>query len=162
MTPPNIHLFLAGFLSQWHPARFVIDGVEYGCAEQWMMHRKALLFSDPAMAARIMAADQPFDQKRLGQAIASFDQAVWDQHKQSIVLAGNTAKFSHNAGLRKKLLATGSSILAEANPKDFIWGIGLAATDPNALNQAQWPGQNLLGQILMQVRSALQAGGGDT
>lgn len=27
--------------SQWHPARFTVEGVEYNCAEQYMMHQKA-------------------------------------------------------------------------------------------------------------------------
>ena len=28
-------------LSQWHPYTFKVDGVEYNCAEQYMMHKKA-------------------------------------------------------------------------------------------------------------------------
>ena len=27
--------------SQWHPAPFKLDDVEYNCAEQYMMHQKA-------------------------------------------------------------------------------------------------------------------------
>ena len=27
--------------SQWYPARFTVDGVEYNCAEQYMMYQKA-------------------------------------------------------------------------------------------------------------------------
>ena len=27
--------------SQWHPAKFTVDGVLYECAEQFMMHQKA-------------------------------------------------------------------------------------------------------------------------
>lgn len=27
--------------SQWHSAEFRVDGVEYNCAEQYMMHQKA-------------------------------------------------------------------------------------------------------------------------
>lgn len=27
--------------SQWHSAMFSVDGVEYNCAEQYMMHQKA-------------------------------------------------------------------------------------------------------------------------
>ena len=27
--------------SQWHPAVFTVDGVEYNCAEQYMMSQKA-------------------------------------------------------------------------------------------------------------------------
>ncbi len=27
--------------SQWHPCSFTLDGVQYNCAEQYMMHQKA-------------------------------------------------------------------------------------------------------------------------
>lgn len=27
--------------SQWYPSKFVVDGVEYSCAEQYMMQQKA-------------------------------------------------------------------------------------------------------------------------
>lgn len=27
--------------SQWHEAQFVVDGVQFNCAEQYMMYRKA-------------------------------------------------------------------------------------------------------------------------
>ncbi len=27
--------------SQWHRTAFTVDGVQYGCAEQYMMHQKA-------------------------------------------------------------------------------------------------------------------------
>ena len=31
--------------SQWHPAKFTVDGTEYNCAEQYMMHQKAGRFN---------------------------------------------------------------------------------------------------------------------
>ena len=27
--------------SQWHPSKFTVDGVPFGCAEQYMMYQKA-------------------------------------------------------------------------------------------------------------------------
>jgi hypothetical protein len=93
----------------------------------------------------------------MGGRVEGFDQDDWDTHKVAIVTAGNHAKFSQNAGLRRRLLDTGDAILAEANAKDFIWGIGLAEDDPAALDPANWEGQNLLGEILMAVRGELSA-----
>jgi ribA/ribD-fused uncharacterized protein len=72
------------------------------------------------------------------------------------VYAGNWAKFIQNNGLRKKLLATKNSTLVEANPKDIIWGVGLSENDPNIANPNCWRGQNLLGEILMQVRTEIE------
>jgi len=93
----------------------------------------------------------------MGGRVSGFEQETWNAHRIAIVTTGSRAKFSQNAGLRRRLLDTGDAILAEANPKDYIWGIGLAEDDPAALNPANWEGENLLGQILMAVRSELAA-----
>lgn len=152
---PAVLLFMKGPFSQFHASRFRVDGRDYICAEQYMHAEKARLFGDIAMADRIMASDSPHEHKMMGARAAGFEQDLWDAHKVAIVTAGNLAKFGQNAGLRRRLLETGDAILAEANSKDFIWGIGLAEDDPAALDPARWQGQNLLGQILMSVRTAL-------
>ena len=53
--------------------------------------------------------------------------------------------------------ASGEKTIVEASPYDVIWGIGLRADDPRALEPAKWRGVNLLGQALMQVRDELSA-----
>jgi ribA/ribD-fused uncharacterized protein len=58
--------------------------------------------------------------------------------------------------MNAKILASGST-LVEACRFDKIWGIGLAATDPRAQDSAQWRGQNLLGQLLTELRDELIA-----
>ncbi len=158
MPPEDIRPFLKGFLSQWARSDFKLSGAAFTCAEQYMMWRKACLFGDELIAAKILAAREPHDHKRLGQAVRNFDQGVWDAHKFEIVLTGNRAKFGQNAGLGRKLLATGEAILVEANPRDSIWGAGLAEDDPDIFDPEKWRGENLLGHILMQVRQELRDG----
>lgn len=152
---PAVYLFMKGPFSQFHPSTFTVDGHDYVCAEQHMHAEKARLFGDCAMAERIMRSDSPHEHKMMGARVSGFEQQTWDARKVDIVTAGNLAKFSQNAGLRRRLLDTGDAILAEANPKDFIWGIGLSEDDPAALDPTRWQGQNLLGQILMSVRARL-------
>ena len=152
---PSVHLFYRGPFSQFHASRFSVDGRDYMCAEQYMHAGKARLFGDTAMAERIMKSDSPHEHKLMGGRVSGFEQDRWDAHKVAIVTAGNRGKFGQNAGLRRRLLDTGDAILAEANPKDYIWGIGLAEDGPAALEPAKWQGQNLLGQILMAVRGEL-------
>ncbi|MDP3493621.1 MAG: NADAR family protein [Hyphomonadaceae bacterium] len=154
---PAVLLFLKGPFNQFHASRFIVDGQDYVCAEQYMHEQKARLSGDVAMAERILKSDSPHEHKLMGGRVSDFDQAKWDTHKIAIVTTGNRAKFAQNAGLRRRLLDTGDAILAEANPKDYIWGIGLAEDDPAAQNPASWQGENLLGQILMAVRSELAA-----
>jgi ribA/ribD-fused uncharacterized protein len=157
---PTIHLFYRGPFSQFHASRFTVDGNAYVCAEQYMHEQKARLFGDDAMADRILKSDSPHEHKLMGGRVSGFEQDTWDAEKVAIVTRGSQAKFSQNAGLRRRLLDTGEAILAEANPKDYIWGIGLAEDDPAALDPDKWQGLNLLGQILARVRDDLRGAAG--
>ena len=142
--------------SQWHIAPFEEGGAHYNCSEQYMMAQKALLFNDLATHAAIMTATSPSKQKALGRKVRGFDEKVWAQHRYQIVLKANLAKFRQNPELKKHLLATGNLTIAEASPHDKLWGIGLRASDPRSQNKERWLGQNLLGQVLMEVRQILQ------
>jgi len=144
--------------SQWYRCRFTAGAHTFICAEQYMMHGKALLFGDGDVAAQILAADHPRQHKALGRKVKPFDDAIWRREREGIVRAGSRAKFTQNPELRELLLATRGTTLVEASPYDRIWGIGLAATDPRAQDPATWRGQNLLGKILTELREELIAG----
>lgn len=144
------------YLSQWYPCRFIIDDIEFTCTEQWMMYAKAMLFQDLDCANAILATSSAKMQKNLGKKVTNFDDNIWNIHKKEIVFKGNFAKFSQNAELKTYLLSTKGKVLAEASPYDKIWGIGLSMGDEMRFNMTKWRGQNLLGEVLMQVREALK------
>ena len=142
-------------LSQWHRTPFAIGGVTFTHAEQFMMYAKALLFGDADCAARILQAATPREHQAIGRTVRGFDEKVWVMFREGIVYQANYARFSQNAEQRALLFATRGTTLAEANPDDLVWGIGLAADDPRAMDRTQWRGLNLLGKALTQVREAL-------
>nr|WP_262905040.1 NADAR family protein [Hymenobacter pini] len=141
--------------SQWYPAPFTVDGDTYATAEHYMMAEKARLFQDEATRQAILQATHPDVAKRLGRKVQGFDEARWNAARFEIVVRGNVAKFSQHPALREFLLGTGNRVLVEASPVDSIWGIGLAQDHPQAANPAEWPGLNLLGFALMEVRNTL-------
>lgn len=143
--------------SQWYPCRFEVDGVTFNCAEQYMMHGKAMLFGDETIAAEIIAAGHPRQQKALGRKVTGFDDSTWKRERMRIVKDGNRAKFTQNAELLAVLLETKGTTLVEASPYDKIWGIGLAEKDPRANDPTQWKGKNLLGIVLTELRDELLA-----
>ncbi len=145
----------ASCFSQWYPARFEVDGVRYASAEHFMMAEKARLFDDQATLAKVLVAPTPNDAKSLGRRIAGYDDARWAAHRFDAVVRGNVAKFSQSNRLRDFLADTAPRVLVEASPVDAIWGIGMAADDPRAVEQRQWAGLNLLGFALMAVRDRL-------
>jgi len=126
---------LHGFLSQWYPSLFTApslssetptstsksplnppspETITFGCTEQYMMYRKALLFSDHATAAKILRESKPRNQQKLGRGVRGFDRERWDEAKSGIVEEGNWWKFSRaKRDLKGKLLETGERELVE-------------------------------------------------
>ena len=149
-----------GYLSNWYPRKFVIDDFEYLHVEQYMMSQKAKLFHDAARYTAILRATKPWECKDLGKQVTPFDAKAWNAVKYDIVKAGNRAKFEQNPDLKSKLLSTGDAILAEASPKDKIWGIGLDAKTAMKTDMTEWPGQGLLGRALMELRAEFAGAAG--
>lgn len=147
--------FWDGPFSQWEPAKFVIDGIEYNCAEQYMMAEKARMFDDQDTLDRIMDEESPREQKKLGRQVKGFNTDRWNSRAREIVYEGNYAKFTQNPDLLKKLLATKGTTLVEASPYDCVWGIGLRATDAAAKDRDKWRGTNWLGETLTGLREDL-------
>ena len=145
-----------GVFSQWFKYSFVVEGIRYETAEQYMMAKKALLAGDLQSYALIMNEPDPSKCKKLGKQVKNLDVAAWDRCKEEIVYHANLAKFSQNEKAQYYLLSTGDKILAEASPYDTIWGIGLEASDFDSTHPDRWPGKNLLGKILMRVREELK------
>ncbi|KAK0381843.1 oxidoreductase family protein [Colletotrichum limetticola] len=138
------------------PARCVGAVYEaFAEAEHYMMHAKALLFTDPTVALSILKADHPRKVKALGRKVRNFNEALWNENRERIVREGNLLKFRSAPELRKKLLATGDRELVEASPMDRIWGIGFSPDKAPGSDRGRW-GLNLLGKILMEVRTVLR------
>lgn len=141
--------------SQWFGAGFTIQDVYYPTAEHYMMAEKARLFADEAIRLQILTATHPKQAKDYGRKVRNFDPVLWEEQRLSIVIRGNLAKFQQNPRPQEFLLGTGDRLLVEASPVDKIWGIGLAADHPDAVFPERWPGLNLLGIALMEVRSKI-------
>lgn len=145
-----------GYLSNWYSCSFKYGRYTYSSAEQFMMAQKAALFRDYGVFFKILDTDDQSAIKKLGKQVSNYDDAVWNRLRGPMMRRGLRAKFQQNPGLMEKLLATGNMVLAECAPRDKIWGIGLAVDDRRIQDPQQWKGQNLLGTVLMQVRSDLR------
>ena len=140
-------------LSNWHPARFAVNDVQFLNSEQFMMFCKAKLFGDEEVASKILAATTAREHKALGRQVRGFDESKWNEKRENYVQVGCRAKFAQNPALLEFLLATDGTELVEASPYDRIWGVGLAANNPDIHDKSKWLGLNLLGKCLMQVRA---------
>ncbi len=148
--------FWGGTFSNWAPSKFIIDGVEFGTCEQYMMYKKALMFGDYDSAKKIMETKNPKEQKAIGRAVKGFNDSVWVKYCKKIVYDANMAKFTQNPEMLDELMETGETIMVEASPYDKRWGIGLGAENPFAQDKTTWQGLNWLGKILTFVRNDIR------
>lgn len=144
-----------GYLSNWDLSQFSVDEITFSSMEQYMMYKKAVCFQDYDTAGRILELEDVSQIKKLGRKVSNYDENSWNGVRQIVVYRGLLEKFGQNDELKKLLLETGDSVLAECAVKDRIWGIGLSMTDPDRMDRACWKEQNMLGYALMMVREAL-------
>jgi ribA/ribD-fused uncharacterized protein len=126
------------FLSNFWPAPVMLDGVEYPTVEHAYQAAKV---TDTRLRRIIQACERPGAAKYAGRKVQL--RPDWDRIKVGMMRDLVTQKFSREP-LRSQLLLTGSAILEEGNHwNDTFWGI------------CNGEGHNMLGRILMEVRSGL-------
>lgn len=145
-----------GFLSNWWICEIDYDGRKFVSSEQLFMYLKAKLFNDDEVAEKIMQTSRQNEIKALGREVKNFDETIWNKHKYELMFIANKAKFRFDYQITDMLLETGDTKLVEASPVDKIWGIGLDAETAKNTPEANWQGQNLLGQVLMDLRDLLR------
>lgn len=141
-------------LSQWYPSYMVIDGQHYWNVEQYLMAEKARLFGDQETLQKIWQTQDPKEIKKLGRNVKGYVDDVWVAKRKEVALKANTEKFRSDPFLRKFLYETGDAIMVEASPYDRVWGIGYDEEEAPRAPEERW-GENLLGQVLMEVRAHL-------
>lgn len=142
-------------LSQWYPSYMVIDNYHYWNVEQYLMAEKARTFADEEALSKIRQTQDPKDIKALGRQVKGYVDEVWVAKRREIALRANTVKFRTIPQLRKFLYETGDAVLVEASPYDRVWGIGYNQDEAPRIPEERW-GENLLGQVLMEVREHLR------
>jgi len=142
--------------SQWWLSSFEVDNITYKTAEHWMMAKKAELFDDQEILAKIIACKSPAEAKKLGRKVRNYDDKIWLENRFEIVKKGNYHKFSQNKDLSEFLINTNERVIVEGSPVDPIWGIGMAEDHKDVLIPEKWKGLNLLGFALMEVRDELK------
>lgn len=141
-------------LSQWYDSEFEDEnGIRYHSAEQYMMAAKARLFEDSESLKEIMAELDIAKVKELGRQVQNFNQELYDSNKIQIIHKANQLKFEQNSKIREALLKTANYVIVEANPNDTVYTCGLKEDDENITYPDKWLGENILGFVLMDIRS---------
>jgi ribA/ribD-fused uncharacterized protein len=139
------------FLSNYVDSPLCWEGAQYATAEAAFAAGKTL---EPEQRAWIAAASSPGEAKRRGRRVHL--RPGWDElYRYEVMAQVLAAKFS-DAGLRQRLVETGTALLVEANTwHDQDWGCCRCPT------HRATPGRNCLGRALMQLRDQLTAAPAD-
>ena len=129
-------------------------GTVFNSSEQFYHVGKTYVFDDPEARKAIMSLVSPNAMKKRSRLIKGFSTPVWRQYAYQRLYQANYLKFTQSPELGDHLLGT-RQYIAEASPKDGYWGIKLHMLDPRAEWTSNWQGQNLMGVILMDIRSRL-------
>jgi len=129
-----------GYLGNYYRARMFMYGRWWNWNEAPYQSAKTIV---QAEKDAIWEATKANDTRLLGQKVTM--RPDWDQVKRSVMKECCMAKFLQHSELRKQLIETGTEELIEDSPVDWYWGCGKDGT-----------GQNVLGQVLMEIRTELQ------
>ena len=128
------------WLSNFWAATVIYEGISYPSVEHAFQAAKTL---DRHARKEIASDPNSAKAKQTGRRVQL--RSDWEEIKLSVMYSLVLDKFTRNAELKKKLLATGDQELTEGNTwNDTIWGI------------CNGKGENWLGKILMAVRGRLQ------
>ena len=96
--------------------------------------------------------------KQLGRGVKNFDETKWQEVRYEKMYEAVYKKFAQNEELLQDLLSDEykDKHFVEGSPVDTIWGIGIKWTKPIIADKNNWKGENLLGQVLDEVREKLK------
>lgn len=144
-------------LSNYHAASFSIDGHKYHTVEQYYQTKKADYSGDKEALNKIMQTSDPRLATSYGKSV-QLPVEKKEKWRKSIgpleMKKAMMAKFMENPRSRKFLVETGENQLLEAS-LDRFWGIGKRISDPTLFDK-NFPGGNVCGKMLMEVRSQLK------
>lgn len=130
------------FLSNFFESRFEYEGISYTTAEHAFQQAKTL---DPEWKQIIRSCPTPALAKRAGRSVKL--RSDWEEVKDQIMEDILRAKFTQNSYVLRALINTGDEELVEGNTwNDTYWGV------------CDGEGKNMLGKMLMKIRSELQEG----
>ncbi|HAY22556.1 MAG TPA: hypothetical protein DCY27_10405 [Desulfobacterales bacterium] len=130
-----------GQFSNFSPHPIFLDGVTWPTSEHYFQAQK---FLDDERREEIKAAASPMVAARLGRDRSRPLRPDWDQVKDEIMRTAVRAKVMQHTEVRQLLLDTGDALIVEHTAHDSYWGDG-----------GDGSGKNMLGRILMEIRTEL-------
>jgi ribA/ribD-fused uncharacterized protein len=131
-----------GCFSNFAPYAIKLGGKSWPTSEHYFQAQK---FEDEQQREAVRKAKSPMIAARMGRDRKKTLRRDWESVKVSVMTDVVRAKFTQHDELRAILLSTGDAKIVEHTENDDYWGDG-----------GNGSGKNMLGQLLMRIRSELQ------
>ncbi|MDC3981502.1 NADAR family protein [Polyangium jinanense] len=131
-----------GEFSNFAPYPILLDKKRWPTSEHYFQAQK---FLDANVQERIRSASTPLLAARLGRDRKQRLRADWESVKVSVMRRAVEAKFRQHDDLAVLLLSTADARIVEHTDADAFWG-----------DAGDGSGRNMLGRILMDIRTILQ------
>jgi N-glycosidase YbiA len=133
-----------GCFSNFSAHPFTLDNQTWRTSEHYFQAMKFAGHLEHVEALRNMPS--PMQVAKAGRSRARPLREDWETVKDDVMRQALHAKFTQNLEIKTVLLETGEEEIIENTTKDHYWGIGSSGT-----------GLNMLGKLLMELRTALRA-----
>ncbi len=133
-----------GCFSNFSAHPFTLETVRWRTSEHYFQAMKFAGYPEHVEALRLMPS--PMQVAKAGRSRARPLREDWEAVKDDVMREALYAKFTQNPEIQTVLLATGDEELIENTTQDHYWGIGSSGT-----------GLNMLGKLLMELRTRLRA-----
>lgn len=131
-----------GCFSNFSPHGVELDGQWWPTVEHYFQAQK---FAGTSFTEKVRMASSPKQAAEIGRDRKLPLRPDWEQVKDDVMRRAVLRKFETHAAIRQILLDTGDEEIVENTSYDYYWGCG-----------TNGDGKNMLGQILMEVRTLLR------
>lgn len=131
-----------GCFSNFSRHSIILEGKVWPTTEHYFQAKK---FEGTPHEEAVRKASSPREAADMGRDRSRPLRADWESVKDDVMRAAVRAKFTQNHNIRDVLVLTGDAVLVEHTTNDAYWG-----------DAGDGSGKNMLGKILMEIRSELK------
>lgn len=132
-----------GYMSNFYPSPITLKGMRWETTEHYFQAQKFVGTKYESYIRKCKGPKKAADEGRRKDLPLRRD---WEKIKDNVMRDAVRAKFTQHSDLRQWLLSTGDAKLVEHTEKDTYWADG-----------GNGSGKNMLGKILMEIRSELKS-----
>jgi hypothetical protein len=141
-------------LATTYPCEVKVMGLTFNSTEQAYQYSKAIRRGQPDVANEILKSPTP----QLARSKTKFlkvDKNWNREEKKKLMKQILEAQAEQTPAFREALLTSSRQSIVYASPFEYEWASGMTTQETLHTKKANWPGKNLLGQLLQDIRTQL-------